>query len=71
MRVPVERNALCVKECLVYTPPLALRRAQHRFRHGYSTVAFSLLRDADEWSDCAGRPLAWCRKPQDQAPAAS
>ena len=70
MSVPVEPHALRVEKCLVYAPPLALRRAHYRFRHWYSTLTFSLLRDADEWAGRAGRPLAWCRKPLNQAPAA-
>ena len=65
----VERHGLRVVKCLVYTPSLAEKLPEYRFRHWYSKLAFYLLHYADEWTGRGGRLLVWCRKPAEPRPA--
>ena len=65
----VERHGLKVERSLVYTPSLAEKLPEYRFRHWYSKLAFYLLHYADEWTGRGGRLLVWCRKSADSRTA--
>jgi hypothetical protein len=71
MRVLIQPHESRVEKWLVYTPSLALKRTQYRFRHRCSGLAVHLLHEADEWTGPFGRPPLCCQNSPDQAPAAS
>lgn len=58
------RHGFRIVKCRVYTPSLAEKLVNARFRSAMSKLAFYAMHYADIWTGRGGRVLVWCQRPK-------